>query len=450
VRRGLVTKVTNELRLGQALRQSSSSRRNNRESSRAARAALPSATQMRKSSSSQGNGNGRGGTALNTSSSKSAKRIYILGVGNVGKLFAQSLADIPDRPLITLLFHRPELASIWKEKGETIELVTNGISKKQGGYEIEVLKTQPDGSHQGIKDMIDCLITTTKAIHVVSALSAIKARLSRDSAILFTQNGMGIVEKVNEELFPNAEDRPNYMLGIVSHGVYSQHLFSSVHAGRGTISLGPVPRNPGPTGGAEDMPPPSRYILQAVLRSPALAAAEVSPTEIVLLQLEKLVANAVINPLTAIFDCKNGQLLGNPHIADLMRLLLSEISLVIRSLPEMRGIPGTEARFSRERLEEVVVGVADKTAENISSMLQDVRARRETEVGYINGYIVKRGEEVGVDCAVNRKVLLMVKERTQISDAQISDIFWVSVWPPAGMVFPPADLVGPPVAHERA
>jgi 2-dehydropantoate 2-reductase len=240
---------------------------------------------------------------------------------------------------------------------------------------------------------------------------------------------MGVVEKVNEELFPDFETRPNYMFGIVSHGVYSQRPFSSVHAGVGTISLGLAPLSLqdatklSETNRAKEVPPSSRYLLQTITSSSALAAVEVSSVEILLLQLEKLVVNAVINPLTVIFDCHNGQLFSNPAIADLMRLLLSEISAVIRSLPEIKRIPGVEPRFSQEKLEGAVVGVAEKTAKNISSMLQDMRAGRETEINYINGYVVKRGKEVGMECLANRKLLEMVEERKQISDFQISKYF---------------------------
>lgn len=65
-------------------------------------------------------------------------------------------------------------------------------------------------------------------------------------------------------------------------------------------------------------------------------------------------------------------------------------------------------QFLPERLEELVRGVAGATAANVSSMLQDVRKGKRTEVGYITGYIVRRGEEVGVACEENRRVMRAV------------------------------------------
>lgn len=67
-----------------------------------------------------------------------------------------------------------------------------------------------------------------------------------------------------------------------------------------------------------------------------------------------------------------------------------------------------QSRFSPERLEEQVRSVTGATAANVSSMLQDVRKGKRTEVRYITGYIVRRGEEVGVACEENRRVMRAV------------------------------------------
>jgi 2-dehydropantoate 2-reductase len=63
-----------------------------------------------------------------------------------------------------------------------------------------------------------------------------------------------------------------------------------------------------------------------------------------------------------------------------------------------------------------VLDVAEKTAKNTSSMLQDRRAGRPTEIDYINGYIVRRGKELGVECKVNKKLIELVKEGKVVSE----------------------------------
>ena len=54
------------------------------------------------------------------------------------------------------------------------------------------------------------------------------------------------------------------------------------------------------------------------------------------------------------------------------------------------------------------MSVTAKTAENSSSMREDIRKGRATEVEYINGYVVKRGEEMGVKCVLNYMLMQLV------------------------------------------
>ncbi|KAI9879919.1 MAG: hypothetical protein M1830_006586, partial [Pleopsidium flavum] len=366
------------------------------------------------------------------------RRIHLLGTGNIGSFVAHALSGIPSLPPTTLLLHRPSLLDIWEAQGRTIELITDGLSDKRKAFDVElalpkrtIIPRSPEAQaatesiNQG--DTIHNLILTVKAPNTISALTAVKNRLTPQSTILFLQNGMGIIDEVNRKIFPDVETRPNYMLGIITHGVHSQKPFSVVHAGLGTTALGLLPRYPFVPSNAdgernsEKWAPSSRYLLRTLTRTPVLAAVGFSPTDLMQLQLEKLAINAVINPLTVMLDSKNGDLLSNFAITRVMRLLLSEISFVIRSLPELQGVPNVRMRFSPQRLEMLAVSVMDKTSNNISSMLQDVRAGKQTEVDYINGYVVRRGEEMGIKCVMNYMLLQLVKGKQQMIDRRIDD-----------------------------
>lgn len=116
--------------------------------------------------------------------------IYILGIGNIGKLIAHSLATNPDSPPITLLFHRAELAKEYDEAQRCIEIITCGISNKQKLFSIEVLPDE-DSTSRSVGNIIHNLIVTTKANRTTSGLARIRDRLNHESNILFTQNGMG-------------------------------------------------------------------------------------------------------------------------------------------------------------------------------------------------------------------------------------------------------------------
>ena len=280
---------------------------------------------------------------------------------------------------------------------------------------------------------INHLIVTTKAHQTVKSLLPLKHRLSRDSTIVFLQNGCGTVEEVNDAVFPHVLERPNYMIGINSHGIYATGPSSAVHAGHGVIYLGILPR--------DDQEPPkrprfrklsiedegdevefvetSRYLLHSLTHLPILAAVPVPPSTLVLHQFDKLAVNCVVNPLTVLLDAPNGSILQNHQLSRTMRLLLFEISAIFRRLPEVEGIPNIDLRFSPDRLEHLVVNVAQKTSQNISSMLQDVRRGVETEIDYLNGWVVRRGESVGVKAVVNYSMVGLIKGKQNMISREV-------------------------------
>ncbi|KAL1612109.1 2-dehydropantoate 2-reductase (Ketopantoate reductase) (KPA reductase) (KPR) [Paraconiothyrium brasiliense] len=407
------------------------------------------------------------------------RRIHIMGLGNVGYFVAHSLKGIPNAPPVTLVFHNRDRLKEWEESPRRLQCITDGDAERREGYEAElaiprlryhgkelginISDASPEGSseqaealqepklaHGESSEPISSLILCMKSTQVLSALSSVKHRLHKESVICFLQNGMGTVEEVNKEIFPDVATRPHYMVGINSHGMHKTgDPFTVVHAGFGTISLGilpnerdrespkfaahspphPVepahPANPDlsspPTAATATFTPSTRYLLRTLLRTPVLCAAGFSPPDLLQLQLEKLAVNCIINPLTVMLDARNGSILYNYSLTRVIRLLLSEVSLVIRSLPELKYIPNVQTRFDPERLETVVIGVANRTRDNISSMLADVRAGRRTEIDYINGWIVKKGEEMGMKCFMNFMLMHLVKGKGGLIQLELGE-----------------------------
>ncbi len=391
-----------------------------------------------------------------------------MGVGNVGSFIAHSLRDIPNVPPVTLLFSTWERLNAWKQSPQKLTLITDGDAEERGGFDAEVAipRVRIHGKEVGLKpdarnpadpqalsgestEPISSLVICSKAPFVLQGLSAVKHRLRADSVVLFMMNGMGTVEEVNREIFPDPATRPYYMVGINSHGVHNLagRPFTTVHAGFGTISLGILPherdrtpdapytpdirftpQGPKPTKPPEklnpdyappestfkDWTPNQRHLLRSLLRAPVLSAAPFSPPDILQIQLEKLAVNCIINPLTVLLDARNGSILYNYSLTRIIRLLLSEISLVIRSLPELQYIPNVSQRFDPGRLESKVVSVATATADNISSMLADARAGKHTEIEYINGWVVRKGEELGIRPVCNYMMVNLVKGKSNL------------------------------------
>ncbi|CAL3971876.1 unnamed protein product [Diplocarpon coronariae] len=367
--------------------------------------------------------------------------IHILGLGNLGRLFAHALATQANAPPIVLLFHRSSMLAEWDAANREIQITTSCTCSASSNYEVEVIRSPHD---PGAKTSpIRNLIVTTKATHTLSALRPLAHRLDAQSSLLLAQNGLGTFPELNTTLFPSPAQRPAYLSAITSHGVYSTGPFRSVHAGLASITLGPsiAPQTPSPSPSPSPSPtqarqpprpqdahqPPaqSQYLISHLLLAPILSATSVPSGELHHQQLEKLTINAVINPLTTILRLKNGQLLdpGSPAIRALMRRLVEECSRILLALCDAR--PGSQEaeRFSPRRLEGKVVDAARTTAANTSSMLQDADAGRRTEIAYINGYLVRRAEELGVECKLNEVLLGLVGEGKRVHVGDLGEWF---------------------------
>lgn len=379
-------------------------------------------------------------------------RIYILGLGNVGNFVAHSLATRRPRPPITLMLHNSDLYLSWVERRRQISIFSDGLDDIKSGFDINVRSNEAwyslpystegverEGDHDLNERLlkkeaeealaeaeqddgyIECLIVTCKAADTVRALTTVKHRLRPESTVLLLQNGMGVIDELNNVVFPDPSRRPNYMCGVLSHGLMRRAPFQVAHTGVGTTILSPSPSgNVADAANYEsenenDWAPTTKYLLRTLTLTPPLVAVAVPSSDLLQYQLEKLAMNCVINPLTAILDCQNGEPLYHFSSSRVARLLLIEISNVICALPELQGVPGIEHRFSTERLRHMTVKVMSKTARNTSSMLQDVRARRNTEIDYLNGYVVRRGEELGIKCALNYMLIHLLTTKRGIT-----------------------------------
>lgn len=114
---------------------------------------------------------------------------------------------------------------------------------------------------------------------------------------------------------------------------------------------------------------------------------------------EKTVINAGVNPLTALLNVPNGKLIEIREIRQLLRDLVVEAAKVA-------AVEGYRFEYS---LVELAEEVCRDTAENISSMLQDVRAGRPTEIDAISGEIIHRAELASLPTPRTRIIWQLMK-----------------------------------------
>jgi 2-dehydropantoate 2-reductase len=135
---------------------------------------------------------------------------------------------------------------------------------------------------------------------------------------------------------------------------------------------------------------------------------EMEPDAILQAQLGKLVVNSIINPLTVFFSCKNGQVFDTQKARTWYSRLLPEAGAIVRALLPREDLKDA---FSDEALDALVMRVVRQTANNTSSMLQDIQAGRRTEVDYISRYLVTQAQRLGLPhthhSAVCRAMMLL-------------------------------------------
>ncbi|KAI1814844.1 ketoisovalerate reductase [Poronia punctata] len=368
------------------------------------------------------------------------RRIYILGVGNIGRLYAMCLSRLPDRPPITLVVHRRELLEQWASN-PGIELLTrDGHAQKDVDFDIEWwTENETPGAAAEVRGKIANLIVATKAPDAIPQVDRLRRYLGRESAVAFAQNGMCKLWPPLGDAYVRARypggpasasgsasgSAPSWLACVTTHGVTSQGPFKSVHAAPATALVGPVSANN----------PQAEYLMRQIASAPGLDARRVSRQDLWIAQLEKLVVNAVINPLTAVLRCKNGELFVTSGNDDKLSLvvdnLVREASDTLTTLitdPKsddilLRNRQELLERFSFPRLRTMVLGVGEKVAANTSSMLQDMRAGKQTEIDDFNGWLVDTANLLGkgLRLATHEELVALVKDGAELSRGELCE-----------------------------
>ena len=210
----------------------------------------------------------------------------------------------------------------------------------------------------------DKVLVPLKAYDVVDAVKSLLPMLSAQAQIVLCHNGMGTLEPVRALLGPHQ----GLWFASTTHGAYKPHALHLRHTGFGSTILAPCNHV------AQHCNWPLAQELSQAL-SPLTLVDDITPY-----LWRKLAVNAVINPLTALHNCRNGEL-NNVEFQQQIKSLLAEFVLVANACGQ---------NFTEGELYQQLQQVQSTTAQNFSSMQQDVSSRRRTELGAITGYLLEQ------------------------------------------------------------
>lgn len=302
-------------------------------------------------------------------------RIAVYGAGAIGSLFGGLLARAGFN--VVLIARRPTVQ----------EVMARGLHL-EGRVEDTVRPEARERLSNG--DPADLVFLTVKAGDVRAAGEAIGAALASSVPIVALQNGLGIGEQLRDGLA--AAGWPDPLSAIV----------------RGTTSYGATLLAPGRVRFAGEgevvisdrtLVPRTGEIVAETLERAGLTVRRVE--DIGLEIWKKLLVNAAVNPVTADHGVENGRLLEEP--------LRGQAEALLREAQAVAAAEGY--RFSDAAADRELWRVVRATAENRSSMLQDLDRGRRTEVEAISGALVALGEKDGIPMPATRRALDRVHRR---------------------------------------
>jgi 2-dehydropantoate 2-reductase len=297
-------------------------------------------------------------------------KVCVVGCGAVGSLFAGNLAQLDDVEVWAYDLAREHVEAINRE-GLRLSGAGEVVARPRATWDAKELPPCDFG------------IVATKAMHTASAIAA-TADAFADGCVATVQNGLG-----NEESIANHVERvirgTTFPAGrLLAPGQVQWDV-------KGDTTFGPFEPKPAPAQEIE-------RLADACTRAgmPAQAVPDARGP-----QWRKVIFNAATNPVGALTGLTHGRVCEDP---DLRRLVSGLVD-------EGKSVAAVQAIELDADPEELIDHAAkpEVAYDHKASMLQDVEARRPTEIDYLNGGIVRFGEEHGVPTPLNRAIWALVK-----------------------------------------
>lgn len=296
-------------------------------------------------------------------------RVIIVGAGAMGCLFGFFLRRAGKE--VWLLDTNSALVKHIQEQGVLVE----GIS---GEHQVSLPITDRFEDIQSA----DLIILFVKAYDTPQAIQNVKPLLGPESAVLTLQNGIGNVEAIVKVV-----GERQTIAGTTSHGATVLSRGTIRHAGIGETVIGEI-----------DGQKTSRLEKIRDFFESAGIVTHIT-RDITGLLWSKLIINVGINALTGITGLCNGALLDHEETRAIMHRAVQEA----KEVADRKGIQ----LIYQDHIQKVE-SVCRATAGNISSMLQDLRNKKKTEIDFINGAIWKEGNTLGMDTPINQTLTHLV------------------------------------------
>lgn len=300
-------------------------------------------------------------------------KVMMVGAGSVGGFFGARLVQGGVECSFLL---RPRTLEAVKKHGLTVRGVDQSFT------------VHPQASSDPAElPTADVIILAVKRYDLYEALQQLRPVLTPRTTILTLQNGVDTEARI-QELLPDV-----CVVGGVAY-IYSKIAEPGVieHYKKGTVAIGTWN---GP-GGSSDL-----HALKALFEKAGIKCQVVD--DIRRTKWEKMCWNVVFNPLTVLIDDRVSKALTHPELRGVIERIVDETVAVARA-------EGVELGADMPRK---IVQWSQEIRDIHTSMFDDWKAGRPTEIEHLNGYIVRRGQVMGVPTPVNETLCALIKAITE-------------------------------------
>ncbi|KAI2472319.1 hypothetical protein F4781DRAFT_438531 [Annulohypoxylon bovei var. microspora] len=345
-------------------------------------------------------------------------KIHIIGFDANARFTAQALSGIPRLPPIQLLTHNIQSMKTWREEGQAVTIYNSkGVPLSTQGVPCPEYIGRQFAQRWTRPSIIHNIIISTVTGAVIPSLAALSQYIDRRTTVCLLTPGLGLMEELNEKLFEDPSSRPNYIL------CHSDHKFSRVSSLQyslkhvpGKLLLHAVPRDD------EDVDLDRRtsealgkqhtqHMIKLLSQAGGLGAIPL-PWQVFLRQkLPGMIFESLADTISVVLGCRFDQIRSSKYTMTFWDRLLEETMRIVISLPELREYPDLLEFFTQESFPKKLRRKLELQRSDYSRWIPMIRKGKMPPVDVINGYFVRRAEELGIRHTLNSQMIALVKGR---------------------------------------
>lgn len=291
-------------------------------------------------------------------------KIAIVGIGALGSLWATKLQQAGHDVLAITRNRSQRSITIALDQQAEFEIPANNLTQ---------LST------------CQVIIITVKSTQVKQATEPLFDYLPSNIPLIFLHNGMGALDQLSEQW-----NQHPLFLATTTQAAFKPSSKQVKHTGIGQTLIGSYRKTEKLTAQLDSIIQELDSALPKVMWHNHINDA----------LWQKLAINCVINPMTAIYQCKNGELLQSQY--------QTEVDNLINECHQVMQAAGQSQPLSQ--LSSTIKQVMLTTGDNFSSMHQDIHHQRTTEIDFITGFLLKQAQRYAIEVPNHQRLFQKVKQ----------------------------------------